>query len=652
MESYNLVLYSKRKALGLGMRVFAKKLHISLFRYHLIENGYVKPSKKDIATISSVLDMDYAPFTVGLGSYPEEKQDTGNKFRKLYDFYGSKLFRCIMALICLVSLFFLVASRINYSAVKNNPARYFSDECKALYNALAENGETSLSVHDSFYRPCIYRAEEDKYISLKGEYNPDKTGTFSFQTVYWTDEYRCIITPLYMKENDVLFNVQMTELASGKNFRYSYTRTEGLTSFWEIPEAYNSIVKEYADSFFADYDELIREKLSLDFSAGKIFTEAVTVTDKLNDTAQNAEITYFITIVSGLLSLFGLIYSFIYGTRNGNGRNFSYRLPVYHRGTRELRSDIRFFPFIPETVFEIIGIVLLAFASLRFQIYLVLAFLPGAGLSMDDAKVMYDFFMMIFYAGMFLLYFIDFDLFMDDRRVIRNIFAYLLVFVGVYLIEQVFLRMLNRESLLFSVIGTRLPNVFGSISMYFLIMYLLYSTPRFINTKKKLILFRSLSVVPVIIIFGTYIIFNGANTSFGWNLPNWALYLFASERIPFSLLCVLYLFSVYFLRLFFSRRYGDEAARRIFNGNRFLFIKNGMICLIVIILSVADQLIADNPAAKSWGFGYMFFAPFLVPLLLFYHPRMGPRNRFVDYIILVLYFLAFTGVLIFLFLRL
>ena len=652
MESYNLFLYRKRKALGLGMRAFARKLHIGLFRYHLIENGYIKPSRKDIVSISSVLETDYAPFTEGLASYPEEKPETGEKFRKLYDFYGSRFFRCAMVLFCLASLFFLVASRIDYSAVRNDPSRNFSEDCRALYNALAENGETSLSVHDSLYRPCVYRAEEDKYISLMGDYDPDKTGTFTFRTVYWTEEYRCSISPVRMKENDICFSVQMTELASGKNLQYSYTRTEGVTSFWEVPEEYGRVVKEYADSFFADYDGLIREKLSLDLSAEKIFTEAVTVTDRVDGIAQNAEIRYFITIVTGLLSLFGLIYSFVYGTRNGKGRDFSRRLPDPRRGTREPRTDIRFFPFIPETVFEIIGIVLLAFASLRFQIYLVLAFMPGAGLAVDEIRNMYDFFMMIFYAGMFLLYFIDFDLFMDDRRVIRNFFAYLLVFVGLYLTEQIFLRMLNDESLLFSVIGTKLPNMFGSISMYFLIMYLLYFTPKFINTRKKLVFFRSLSVVPVIILFGTYVIFNGANTSFGWNLPDWALYLFASERIPFSLLCVSYLFGVYFLRLFFIRRYGEEAARRLFNGNRFLFLKNGMACLIIIVLAVADQLIADIPGARSWGFGYMFFALFLVPLVLFYHPRKGPRNRIVDYVILVLYFLAFTGVLAFLFTRL
>ena len=648
MESYNLFLYRKRKALGLGMRAFARKLHIGLFRYHLIENGYIKPSKKDIVSISSVLETDYAPYTVGLASYPEEKPETGERFRKLYDFYGSRLFRCLMVLFCLASLFFLVSSRIRYSALRNDPSRYYSEECRALYNALSENGETSLSVHDSLYRPCIYRTEGDKYISLRGDYDPDKTGTFSFLTVYWTEDYRCSVSPVRMKENDVYFSVQMTELATGKNLQYSYTRSGGVTSFWEVPEVWRGVVTEYAESFFADYDGLIREKLSLDVSAEKIFTEAVTVTDEIAGSTQNAEILFFVTVVTGLLSLFGLIYSFVYGTRNGKGKDFSRRLPDPRPGRREPRTDIRFFPFIPETVFEIVGIVLLAFASLRFQIYLVLAFMPGAGLAVEEIRNMYDFFMMIFYAGMFLLYFIDFDLYMDDRRVIRNIFAYGLVFVGLYLTEQIFLRMLNDESLLFSVIGTKLPNVFGSISLYFLIMYLLYFTPKFVNTRKKLIFFRSLSVLPVIVLFGTYAVFNGANTSFGWNLPDWALYLFASERIPFSLLCVSYLFGVYFLRLFFIRRYGEEAARRYFNGNRFLFLKNGMACLIILVLAIADQLIADNPGARSWGFGYMFLTLFLVPLLLFYHPHKGPRNRMVDYVILVLYFLAFTGVLTFL----
>jgi hypothetical protein len=148
----------------------------------------------------------------------------------------------------------------------------------------------------------------------------------------------------------------------------------------------------------------------------------------------------------------------------------------------------------------------------------------------------------------------------------------------------------------------------------------------------------------MIIIF-KYIIFHGANTSFGWNLPNWAYYLFASERITFSLLCVSYLYGIYFLRLFFKYKYGDDMATNYFNGNRFLFAKNTLVCVIIIVISVIDLLVARIPNAKSWGFGYTYYTLLLIPLLFFYHPHKGPRNKIVDYITLALYIIAFSGVL-------
>lgn len=647
MESYNLFLYHQRQARGMSMRAFAGLLGIGWFRYRLIENGYIKPSPKDIGAISEALELDYEPYTTGKYSYPGEKEEP-EKHIWLFRVIESRIFRCIMLALFLASLCFLIPSVVNYSRYSSNRQSFFSEDHRALSEALIDKGTTLLSIKESMLRPSVCRTEEDKYILLAGEYNTDRTGDFGFSKTFWTDETRITIEAVNVKgENDILFYADISEYDTGNDFFCTFSEgTEPAGR--EEAKRYKDILHTYAEDFFRDFDLLVKDKLDLNLSTESVFREIITVDGEIEKGKLASEITLFISMTAGLLTMFAFLYSVVYGKRRGEYRDFSRRISIGYAGRKELRSDIRVFPFIPETVFEMIGIVMLAFASLRYQIYLELAFVPGLGFSIADIKSMYDFFMQIFYGGMFLLYFIDFDLFMDDRRVIRNIIAYFFVFIGVYVIEQLFLGMLNSDSVVFSVIETKLPNFFGSITMYFLIMYLLFFTPKFINTKKKLIVFRCLSVIPVLVIVGTYLVFNGANTSFGWNLPDWALYLFSSERIPFSMLCVTYLYSVYFLRLHFIRKYGEETAVNYFNGNRFLFLKNIVICVIVVILSGIDYFLSKKTWAKQWGFGYMYYTMLMIPLLLFYHPHKGPRNRFVDYAILILYFLAFTGILTFL----
>ena len=68
--SYNQFLFEKRKELKLSRRKFAKLLKISKFRYKLLENGYIKPAKRDIRKISAYFDIDFNLYLEGFNSYP------------------------------------------------------------------------------------------------------------------------------------------------------------------------------------------------------------------------------------------------------------------------------------------------------------------------------------------------------------------------------------------------------------------------------------------------------------------------------------------------------------------------------------------------------------------------------------------------------
>ena len=646
MESYNMFLYHKRMELGLKMRNFAKKLGIGLIKYDLIENGYLKPGKKEIIKISEALNIDYGPYTQGEYSYPGEKEYKRKYFKKVYDFLGSKFFRIFTGIICVISLALLVFFIIQYVGATRYEKTFYSDSYVNFYKKFLDESSPSFSVTNSLMRPELYKVQDDKFISMKGEYNNQNVGDLDFMTVYYTDGYRCIVKGKVVNTSYSMFNATITDYSSMKNVLVSYDCTDGNYELLSKPSEYDDAVKQYSMTFFNDYDLLISEELNIDTPILDLIRDMGYTSYEIRIVTSFSKIGYVFISIIVLISLFCFIFSFVYGTKNGVERTHSHGLIIHHEGLIKPKGDWRFTPFIPETVFEIIGIVVLAIASLRYQIYISAALNPaGIGMSISEIRNMYDPYMMCFYTGMFLLYFIDFDLFLEDKRVIRNIFIYLFLFIGVYVLEITLLESMNDQTLFFSIIRNRLPNMFGTISMYFLITYFLYFTPKFVNTKRKVIVFRCLSIIPVIVIVSTYIIFHGANTTFGWDLPNWAYYLFASERITFSLLCVTYLYGLFFLRLFFKKKFGDEIAANYFNGNKFLFMKNVLICAIIVVISVIDLLVARNSAAKSWGFGYTYFTLFLIPLLLFYHPHKGPRNKLVDYIMLALYAFALSGLL-------
>lgn len=59
MLTYNAFLYTERNNMGLSRRKMAKFLKMPLFYYSMVEKGYFKPTKKQVARISEKLEVDY-----------------------------------------------------------------------------------------------------------------------------------------------------------------------------------------------------------------------------------------------------------------------------------------------------------------------------------------------------------------------------------------------------------------------------------------------------------------------------------------------------------------------------------------------------------------------------------------------------------------
>ncbi len=306
------------------------------------------------------------------------------------------------------------------------------------------------------------------------------------------------------------------------------------------------------------------------------------------------------------------------------------------RSYKTPKTDIRFFPFVPETVYEIIGILLVFLGSVRIAMYAVNLF-SSSGIEQSNFETVSLSLFMYFTVGMFLLYFIDFDIFLNDKRSLRNFFSYGIVFFGLYIIEATIVEYfaLTRGVAKIAELFYVIPNNFSTIACYFGIMVFLFYNPDWMNTKKKTVAFRCLAILPLLWIFVTTLIFQNYK-KWGINFNTWQVYFFNSERPQFSLLCCCYLFGLFFLRLFFEHRFGKDVAKRYFNGNKFYFMKNILVCVIIAILALLEFYLAHSSKGNK-GLGGYWEIIYLVPMLLFYHPHFGKRNKPLDYFTLILY---------------
>ena len=678
MLTYNALLFKKRQELGLSRYRMAKKIGCSHFMYSMVEKGYFKPSKKLIAKISEKLDIQYEDYLVDEPSYPAELPEKKKMkvTRFLYRVVGSTAFRITTLVLTLLSAGYLISGYVVNHKMTNEVVESYDQEYVDFYHRLQENGDLHIGAVSSLFRPeyKIYEKDEEnntsKYISIIGEYNEKYIGTINISATYRTEDYRLtydLIPSISIDEDAkpiIVFSVSVKHVVYdlATSYTYSFTIHEGSVIYepriifinnekaehkilWdEDPEFFveKDILLSHSKELISDFNNVLKEKDGGIISIEKIGVLKVQGSQK----ATRLGIYALFAIVFGILltGVFAFLFAFgiIYGTRKGVVKDYRpSKLEVEIDKDRPMRTDTKLFPFIPETFLEIVGILMVFIGSMRI-VQLAFAIFSGTG-STVIGSISFSRSMELFIIGMFLLYFIDFDIFLDDRRVFRNIVLYSLVFLGLYALEQILLNGVNTDGLIGAfIVNLKLPNMFGTIACYYWIMLFLFYTPKRINTLKKRVIYRCLAIIPISFIFISWLLYYGDGVLFtlGWdrNIKN----LFNCEKIPFSLLAVSYLVGLFFLRLFFEKKYGVERARIFFNGNKFIWIKNIMVAAIIVIIGIVEIILDHHTMANKMGLGLYSNLIFLAPILFFYHPHKGPRNLVVDYLTLFFYFIAIT----------
>jgi len=669
MLTYNAFLYTERIKKRFSIRKMAKELQISNFAYRLIEQGYVKPTKKQVQKISDYYGIDFNQYLDKEPSYPAELPDKQmNKIiAAFYKIIGHIAFKITAGALTLISMAFMITGFVGENDVKNHRRSYYNQEYLQFFDDLSENGVPHFSVSDVLLRPEYFTKssnEEEKtskYISILGSYEAKDPHLLKFIATYRTEEYRLIYTvspaslvndygKVDVNASVIYYNDYRTASTTFEEKEPNQFVLEDVNfdkDFYyqgdEVYEKYAPILSSKIGEFKNDFTNVIKEndeKTKFDFDG--LCKNYLLGTEDMTSKDTAFMLMKYIGIVATGLFAFTVIFSFLYGTYKGKVRDYRpAQLDIPISEEKPMKKDIKFFPFIPETLLEIVGIFLVFIGSFRSVIYVAGLIDGSLGTVIQSGTAQQ--YMEIFMVGMFLLYFVDFDIFLDDKRVFRNIFLYGIIYVCLYALEVLLVKRLQNGSFLMQFTDLIvIPNMFLSISCYFMIMMFLFYTPKILKKRWQLITYRCLAILPIAVILTTWLISAGNGVFYNTYMPVEVKYLFNGEKIPFSLLAILYLVGLYFLRLFFEKKYGKERARIFFNGNRFLWLKNIMVCLVVVIIGVMEICFSNVPLANKMGLGLYKNILFLIPLLFLYHPHKGPRNPFVDYTTLGLYVFAIS----------
>ncbi len=650
--SYNQFLYNKRKELKLSKRKFAKLLKISKFRYKLLENGYIKPAKRDIKKISKYFDIDFNQYLEGINSYPADLNNI--KYNPLSNFmyhaFTKKALRIILLAITIICILSTITGFILYSRFDSSKLASQDDNVVELQNAIMEKGDNNFSI-TNFNFPIVTEVIDlengnEKAVSIKSKY--DETNLYlSFSEIYWYENYRIVYSYFECLDNTIIWSISVHNYDTLESSNYIVSEKNRNIEIPDFDENTTPVIDVITNNnIHEDFNYLIQEKLGLNSNFDDIILSMYATKEKyknVDDITRNvAIITLFLSFV--FLFLFG--FASIYGKEKDEIHSFNHsdELLGIKPLNKKMKKDIRIYPFIPETILRLIGFFFIFVGAFRIMI-ITFNIIDYSAEYLTTAKELMSIQMM----GMFIVFFINFDIFMKDNRIFRNLLLYPLMFIFLYLIEAYLLSAITADQsiITFALDKFSFPNPFGTATYYFLIIVFLFLTPNYINTKKKLIIFRSMAIIPITIIIVSFILSN-ADILFNVKFTSyWTKLLFVGDRFPLSILAITYLVSLFFLRLYYKKKYGEKNAERYFNGNKYIFTKNAIAALLIIIIWAFEMIFSKNTTLNKMGIGVNTSLIILAPLVFLYHPHKNARNAPSDIILITIYglILAFLYIL-------
>lgn len=628
MNHYNVRLKELRKQRGLSIKEAAKKIGILPFVLSLYENGYFRPGKKATKKIESFYG---APIPLeGISAYPIPSREERPPRKKL-----SKTKHIVFGSLLIASIAFIALGASLFSGSIKNDGSFYGETYSQMREKVNEKGAvgydliTGLKYHYVEYVDWAERALMSFYETDNILYFNEATFTVSLITEEYgharfhyaigsnlgVNSYRCTFTYSGFSK-DMFFSCD-----------FAFAGAETITNIDKLTilapgeiEVNNEtallLVNKSIGDVNALFDRLLTESLGKETS---FYRDFLPDREKGRSTNFNLQITGIIFLLVGIVATFAFLEIVVKDIvrhikprlikatfKNGDGPEMA------------LPEDITNHIGIPDTITMIIAKVCQFGALFITLLSLLGSMLPLPPVLSDSLFL--EIVKKVWLGGIILGHIVTLGRVRKANvlfgAVVHNLFLFLLVAT----LETVAISITtawgyNIANLIYSYIP---GNVFQIVAVHYLIFLFLFFQPSFLEKKGRFarVLWHSLSVIPLGFLVASYVISNSYLLIYGVKENIFVNFWFPNGIVVLSLVVVIYMYALFFLRLGIEKRFGLYKAQIYFYGDRYNLIENMICSAAIIVIAVIDIGFAGNQYAFYLGLGFNLWILALIPFVM------------------------------------
>lgn len=620
-DAYNQQLVKLRISRSLSLKDASKQIGIPFFLLYFYERGYFRPSKKNLAKIEAFYGkIDFSNNKEYPGEYVVNKKDDKPKKVKLI----------VLGIISLLSLISVITSGTIFYSSASNTESYYGETYTKVHKNVLEKGsigrdiltnleyytinEYGINGHANiiFYKTNSILYFNNSTFSMtsglderpelgSGYYTYQFGGNLGKNSYICTFSYRNNDIGMFFS-GDILYENKPIENAANINII-----TQG-----KIPVTSDLVVALFNSRInvaLAAFDYLLNDSLGEEIS---FYNEFLRDREQGRVTNYNLQITGIITFVITFAILFValsiIIFTLINLAKNKkNEENHEIK-------DEELPKDINMPVGIPDfiTIWALRAIYFISFIMLLLGFMAQVISLP----SIFTNETFLNIFRMGFYGGLIVKQMIVISSARRIKTIYFELAKHAFLYIGIASIETILLSFMSAWGYSFdSLIYNYVPgNIFLVIALNYLIYYFLFFTPSFLKEKaiSYKIIWRLVSIIPLAMIVATILISHASDLFYGVDKNIYYLVFFPNSSAVLSATSVLFIYSLFFLKLFHEKKYKLDSDSRFFIGDKFTLFSNVLATFIIILAAVIDLLLKDQPVSYYLSLGTNTFVLILI----------------------------------------
>lgn len=638
MTSYNVQLSLLRKKRNLSLKEAAKQIGISRFVLYLYENGYFRPSNAALKNIEEFYQEKIS--FEGESAYPAPLKEKAIKEKK----ESFLIKRIVFGTLSLFTLLSVITGIILFNKSVNNKTSYYGETYNEMKAKVEDHGEVGHDLVTALTYHYIDNYDAPNYASII-YYQTNNILYFNeaiYSTTYLTSDYG-VVRYHFKFGSNLSVNSNVCEFHFGSwslgiyatcNFTYTGEKIDKVNNYnlqlaasekieeQEVVDIINNKIDDVEQTFSA----ILSAELEKDTSFYHDFLPAREKGRKVNFALQIAALFLILPGVVAFFIFFGLFVKAMIAnikprlvtSETNKGLNKSETLP----------KDLRINFGIPD-MFIIIISKFLQYGSI---IIMLLSIIGKVGLPlpafMSNANFV-SFLRIAFLAGIFLEHFTMIGRIKKATTLFQTIVLNLGLFLFIATIETTVILITNAWGYDFATFIVKFipSNVYQVVAVHYLIFLFLFFQPPFLNKRKKYVrvIWHSLSLIPLGFLIAIYFLSNSYMLTYGVENNIFIDFWFPNGFLALSIVCVLFMYITFAVRIHYERKFGQSKAQSFFYGDRYTLIENAICCILIIMVGAIDFVFANNQYAYYLGLGSNYWIFAMIPFIILC--KYSPNNQ-------------------------